>query len=100
MLVSNNHSNVVQYFNVVSRFLNKFFPFSSSQFRAEKGSLPEAGDMEQAEAVYDLAKAVNAEDGGFSAEGLEDSKVGREDGVHCTTVRKSAHGHYHDDSGS
>lgn len=54
--------------------------FSSSQFRAEKGSLPEAGDMEQAEAVYDLAKAVNAdaaEDGGFSAEGLEDSKVGR-----------------------
>lgn len=48
-----------------------------SQFRAEKGALPEAGDMEQAEAVFGLAKACNEEDGGFKAEGLDDSKVRR-----------------------
>lgn len=45
------------------------------QFRAEKGALPEAGVMEQAEAVFGLAKACNEEDGGFKAEGLDDSKV-------------------------
>lgn len=33
--------------------------------------------MEQAEAVFNLAKVFNDEDGGFTAEGLEDSKVGR-----------------------
>ncbi|CAM9877805.1 unnamed protein product [Pylaiella littoralis] len=44
------------------------------KFRAEKGSLPEPGDMEQAEEVFGLAKACNEEDGGFKAEGLEDSK--------------------------
>lgn len=48
-----------------------------SQFRAEKGELPEAGDMKQAEAVFGLAKACNGneEDGGFKADGLDDSKV-------------------------
>lgn len=59
-----------------------------SQFRAEKGALPEAGDMEQAEAVYGLAKACNEEVGGFTAEGLDDSKVRMEGGLcisaYCT----------------
>lgn len=44
------------------------------KFRAEKGSLPEAGDMEHAEAVYAAAKAFDEEEGGFKADGLEDSK--------------------------
>eukprot|EP00752_Nemacystus_decipiens_P009961 g8884.t1 len=44
------------------------------KFRAEKGALPEAGDMEQAEAVFGLAKACNEDDGGFKADGLDDSK--------------------------
>lgn len=50
------------------------------QFRAEKGSLPEAGDMEQAEAVFVLAKACNEAEGGFKAEGLEDNKVSKVQG--------------------
>lgn len=37
--------------------------------------LPEAGDMEQAEAVYAAAKGLNDEEGGFKAGGFEDSKV-------------------------
>ncbi|CAM9314362.1 unnamed protein product, partial [Hapterophycus canaliculatus] len=44
------------------------------KFRSDKGALPEAGDMEHAEAVYELAKACNEEDGGFKADGLDDSK--------------------------
>lgn len=31
--------------------------------------------MDQAEAVFGLAKACNEQDGGFAAEGLDDSKV-------------------------
>ena len=45
------------------------------QFRAKNGALPDPGDMGQAEAVFELAKACNEEDGGFKAEGLDDSKV-------------------------
>lgn len=37
--------------------------------------MPEAGDMEHAEAVYAAAKAFDEEEGGFKADGLEDSKV-------------------------
>lgn len=32
--------------------------------------------MEQAEEVFGFAKACNEEEGGFKAEGLDDSKVG------------------------
>lgn len=45
------------------------------QFRSEKGALPEAGDGGDAEAVYALTKKLNDEDGGFKADGLDDSKV-------------------------
>lgn len=50
---------------------------ASWQFRAEKGRgmLPEAGDMEQAEMVFSFAQGFNEEEGGFKAEGLDDSKV-------------------------
>lgn len=57
-------------------FLFHAFPSCWWQFRANKGALPEAGDMDDAEAVFDLAKACNEEgDGSFKAEGLDDSKV-------------------------
>lgn len=44
------------------------------QFREDRGHLPEPGDMEQAEAVYAAAKAINDE-GAFKAEGLEENKA-------------------------
>lgn len=51
------------------------FVFALVQYRAEKGELPEAGDIEQAEEVFGLAKACNEEEGGFKADGLDDGKV-------------------------
>ncbi|CAM9515783.1 unnamed protein product [Ascophyllum nodosum] len=44
------------------------------KFRSENGALPEAGDMEHAEAVFAATKGLNDEEGGFSVEGLDDSK--------------------------
>lgn len=68
-------------------FLRVLSFFILSQYRADKGGLPEAGDMEQAEAVFELAKGCN-EDGGFKAEGLDDSKVrsGRPTHVLCGKI--------------